>query len=180
MQNLSHECILPVHLLSMKGTISVLLLGSNAENPDTWIDKGLSLLAQHVEIEKISNYYCSPAWGFDGPDFVNVAVRMTWEKSPDELMQTLLSIEKECGRVRLGSSSGYQNRTLDMDILTYGQEVLATQWVEIPHPRLALRRFALIPLRDVHPDWIHPTLNKSVSALLDECIDKNSVILYSK
>ena len=180
MQNLGHDCILPVHLLSMKGTISIVLLGSNAEDSASWIDKGLALLSQHAEIEKISNYYRSPAWGFVGPDFVNAAVRINWKKSPDELMQTLLSIEKECGRVRLGSSSGYQNRTLDMDVLTFGQEVLATQWVEIPHPRLALRRFALIPLRDVHPDWIHPQLNKSVHALLDECIDKNSVILYSK
>jgi 2-amino-4-hydroxy-6-hydroxymethyldihydropteridine diphosphokinase len=84
-------------------------------------------------------------------------------------MQGLLAVEQELGRERL--AEGYADRLIDIDILSIDRLVQQTALLELPHPRMHLRRFTLLPLQEVHPDWIHPILGQSVSALLEVCPD---------
>ena len=95
--------------------------------------------------------------------------------SPDELMQSLLAVEKELGRDRSTPHDGYVSRPIDLDILYFGDKVIDTQMVTAPHPRLHQRRFTLLPLCDIAPDLVHPTLKKTNLQLLDECQDTGVV-----
>lgn len=84
-------------------------------------------------------------------------------------MQGLLAVEQELGRERL--AEGYADRLIDIDILSIDAMVQQSALLELPHPRMHLRRFTLLPLQEVHPDWIHPSLGLSVTALLEVCPD---------
>ena len=84
-------------------------------------------------------------------------------------MQALLGVEQELGRERL--VEGYADRLIDIDILSIDAMVRQTALLELPHPRMHLRRFTLLPLQEVHPEWMHPILKKSISELLEVCPD---------
>ncbi|MBQ2096842.1 MAG: 2-amino-4-hydroxy-6-hydroxymethyldihydropteridine diphosphokinase, partial [Bacteroidales bacterium] len=77
------------------------------------------------------------------------------------------------GRVRSGN--GYEARTIDIDILFYDNEIIDSTHLTVPHPKIALRRFVLQPTADIAPDYLHPTLHKTISQLLDECTDTGKV-----
>ena len=84
-------------------------------------------------------------------------------------MQGLVSVEQELGRERL--AEGYADRLIDIEILSIDAMVQQTALLELPHPRMHLRRFTLLPLQEVHHEWMHPILGQSVSALLEVCTD---------
>ena len=84
-------------------------------------------------------------------------------------MQALLGVEQELGRERL--VEGYADRLIDIDILSIDAMARQTALLELPHPRMHLRRFTLLPLQEVHPEWMHPILKKSISELLEVCPD---------
>ena len=90
---------------------------------------------------------------------------------PDELMRQLLAIESSLGRVRHHNAQGYASRPVDLDILYYGEQLVNTNWVIAPHPRLHLRRFALLPLCELIPDFMHPVLGLTQTELLERCED---------
>ena len=90
------------------------------------------------------------------------------ELTPDELMDKLLEIEAELGRVRHPEKEGYCSRTVDLDILYYGDQIINTEKVTAPHPRLHLRKFALMPLCEIIPDFLHPIFNLSQTQLLEK------------
>lgn len=118
-------------------------------------------------VERSSAYITEP-WGFEADEwFLNelLVVETDWE--PDDLMDRLLEIETELGRVRHPEIQGYQSRTVDLDILYYGDRVIDTEKVTIPHPLLHLREFALKPLCEVIPDFIHPVFHLSQTQLLE-------------
>lgn len=147
-----------------------MLLGSNEGIPL----QNLSLAADRIAgqagpIIARSAIYRTAPWGkSDQPDFYNQALEITSSMTPRALLKTLLEIECEMGRVRL---ERWGPRIIDIDILLFGDLILNEPDLVVPHPGLPFRRFALLPLADLAPDFIHPALKKSVRQLLDESPD---------
>lgn len=128
------------------------------------------------QITAVSSSYESEPWGFDSDEwFLNRLIELQTELSPDDLMLELLNIETELGRVRHLELNGYTSRTADLDILYYGNQVVNTERVIAPHPRLHLRRFALLPLCELIPDFVHPVFQLTQSELLALCPDDSAV-----
>lgn len=133
------------------------------EQACTLINKRCGML-----VERSSSYVTEP-WGFEAEEwFLNALLVVETELEPDALMDTLLEIEAELGRVRHPEQLGYQSRTVDLDILYYGDRIVNTDKVTIPHPLLHLRAFALEPLCEVIPDFLHPVFNLSQTQLLEK------------
>lgn len=131
-------------------------LGSNLGDPTARVEQGFAALAAlpHSTLRARSRLYRTPPWGIvDQPDFVNAAARLDTTLAPRELLAALLAIEVRAGRVR-----GVRNgpRTLDLDLLLYGDQVVATDDLVIPHPRLHERAFVLLPLADVAAELVVP------------------------
>ena len=93
--------------------------------------------------------------------------------SPDDMLENITQIEKFMGRIR--NQKGISDRTIDIDILFYNNEVINKKNLIVPHPRIQERSFILTPLLDIIPDYIHPVLNKSIWELYDECKDMGEV-----
>lgn len=107
-------------------------------------------------------------------DFADASARTTL--SPEQLMARLLRIEYQLGRRRAKPLAA---RTIDLDLLLYGDQIIISEIVIVPHPRLHLRRFVLVPLAEIAPDFIHPTQKKTVRTLLAECVDDSPVAVWS-
>lgn len=110
---------------------------------------------------------------------MNCAVHLRSELSNSKLLQAILKIERELGRVR-DKSGEYKSRTLDIDIIAINDEQIATKKLTVPHPRMQERRFVLEPLSDVAPNFYHSQINKSIASLLVECPDKSQLQRQSK
>lgn len=108
----------------------------------------------------------------DQPLFLNLVAEVETQLSPREVMKVALGVERQAGRVRLEPGGP---RTLDVDLLLDGDLVLAGDGLQVPHPRLHLRRFVLVPLADLAPDLVHPVLDKTVSMLLADCPDTSGL-----
>lgn len=153
------------------------LLGSNLGDRELLVNQACKMMEERCgEIVAKSRLYESEPWGFKSEHwFLNQVVKMETSLSPDALMLELLAIEKELGRDRTTPHEGYVSRPIDLDILYFGNKIIETQLVTAPHPRLHQRRFTLLPLCDVAPDFVHPTLKKTNLQLLDECQDAGIV-----
>jgi 2-amino-4-hydroxy-6-hydroxymethyldihydropteridine diphosphokinase len=154
-----------------------LCLGGNLGNSFITFKEACGHIEQQVgDIKLRSSMYQSHAWGMDNaPDFYNQVIKIETKLMPEELMLALLDIEKTLGRERKESGTSYQNRVIDIDVLFYKEDAIKTDTLEIPHPRLHLRKFVLEPLNEIAPNYIHPLLHKSVSELLALCIDKGQI-----
>lgn len=154
------------------------LLGSNLGDRQLLVNQACRMMEERCgKIVAKSRLYESEPWGFKSEHwFLNQVVEISTSLSPDELMDTLLLIEKELGRDRSTPHEGYVSRPMDLDILYWGDGLIADgQHIIVPHPRLHLRRFTLLPLCDVAPDYVHPILKKTNRQLLDECQDQGIV-----
>ncbi len=130
-------------------------LGSNLDDPFKQIKAGLSALSRlpHTTLKTTSTIYRTAPVGFlDQPDFLNAVCHIETQLSPDALLDALLAIERAQLRTRGDEKNG--PRTLDLDILIYGQKQISTDRLEIPHPRLTERAFALIPLTEIAPNLV--------------------------
>ncbi|MDO8896412.1 MAG: 2-amino-4-hydroxy-6-hydroxymethyldihydropteridine diphosphokinase [Bacteroidales bacterium] len=158
-----------------------ILLGSNLGNREEQMELATAeILRLCGELLTKSSIYETMPWGFeDECDFLNQVIVIKTSLSPANLLHQLLEIETSLGRKRT-SSNGYISRNIDIDILYYGSLVLETEKLSIPHPRLHLRRFTLVPLFEIVPDFIHPVLQKSHSELLQTLDDSSAVKLYAK
>jgi 2-amino-4-hydroxy-6-hydroxymethyldihydropteridine diphosphokinase len=144
-------------------------LGSNlpspAGPPRETLDAAILKLAELGHLTARSSYYETEPVGYaDQPTFLNAAVALETELEPQALLDRLLAIERSLGRDR---SHGIPNgpRTLDLDLLLYGDYVLNTQALQLPHPRMAQRSFVLQPMAEIAPELIHPLFQKSMSQL---------------
>ena len=155
-----------------------ILLGSNLGDRQLLINQACEMIEERCgRIVSKSRLYESEPWGFKSEHwFLNQVVVLDTEMSPDDLMDTLLAIEKDLGRDRTTPHEGYVSRPMDLDILYWGKDLIVEkQHVIVPHPRLHKRRFTLLPLCDVAPDYVHPILKKTNRQLLDECQDTGIV-----
>jgi len=145
-----------------------LSIGGNLNNTSEKFEQLFSLLEERVgKILRKSSYYQSDAWGFKSEyPFINIALCLQTELSPFELLQETQSIEKQLGRTSKTTTS-YQDRTMDIDILFYDNEIIETPNLEIPHPRMHERDFVLIPLNEIAADFVHPVFQESVRWLKD-------------
>ena len=120
-----------------------------------------------------SAIYETAAWGFtEQPPFFNQALQVETALSATELMQQLLTIELSLGRERLLPLGP---RSIDIDIIYFNSEIIQSEIVTIPHPRMEQRNFVLIPLNEIAPNYIHPVLNLPTSTLLKQCKDESHV-----
>lgn len=151
-----------------------LLLGSNIGNKEKNLSLAVKWLKNSVgKIISKSSVYSSTAWGnSDQPDFLNQAICIQTHLMPEELMQTILIIEKKLGRER---TEKWAPRIIDIDLLLFNEEIIKTSILEVPHPYLHKRKFALIPLNEIASDAIHPAFKKSICNLLKECSDTLNV-----
>ena len=127
----------------------------------------------------VSKLYETEPWGFSAKEpFLNQVIEVVTSLHPAEVLQKATQIENKMGRKRTGN--GYSSRVMDIDLLFYGNLVIQRPDLEIPHPRLHLRRFVLEPLVEIAPDFIHPVLNKTILVLLNELDDEKGVSLYKE
>lgn len=150
----------------------ILSLGSNQGNRLENIQSCIKYIHNHIAtVIKVSGLYEVPSWGFESDDFYNCALLLHTCKKPGKLLNELLQAEKAAGRVRNPEVQGYQARLIDIDIITFNNDVIATEELTVPHPRMQERNFVLYPINDIRPDWMHPLLKKTVTELLAESPD---------
>lgn len=153
----------------------VLLLGSNMGNGHLLFNDVISFIDERLgKLEMQSALYQSPPWGFEHEnDFINQVLIMSTEKDAEEVLQSCLQMEADLGRQR--TIQRYGARIIDIDILFVNDEVMHTKNLILPHPRLHLRKFTLLPLAELIPHFLHPTLQKSIQELLVACEDSSEV-----
>lgn len=153
-----------------------LLLGSNQGNRIATLDTAKQLLSQQLgTIDKISSLYETAAWGkTEQPNFLNQAILLSTKYNPIEALSIINQIENQLGRQR---TEHWGQRTLDIDILLFDDQIIHSSRLVIPHPELQNRRFALVPLCDIAPNLAHPIFEKSMKDLLADCPDQLDVFL---
>jgi 2-amino-4-hydroxy-6-hydroxymethyldihydropteridine diphosphokinase len=152
-----------------ESTIAYIGLGANLGKRDATIAEALRLLDEDDRTSVLGSTVpieTEPVGYEDQPRFLNAAAKLATTRSPRELLELLLSIERALGRVR-GEGPRYGPRTIDLDLLVYGNETIDEPALVVPHPRLHERRFALEPLAELDPELVVPGRG-SVSALLAE------------
>ncbi|MBZ5687623.1 MAG: 2-amino-4-hydroxy-6-hydroxymethyldihydropteridine diphosphokinase [Acidobacteriia bacterium] len=143
-----------------------LSLGSNIGDRETDLREAIQRLESEGTVRSVSSVYeTEPVEFTDQPQFLNCAVALETSSTPEQLMLQLLTIEQAMGRQRIQKKGP---RTIDLDILLFGDEVVDTPGLTIPHPAMQHRRFVLEPLAEIAPDAIHPVLKKTVRRLLEE------------
>ncbi|WP_299677452.1 2-amino-4-hydroxy-6-hydroxymethyldihydropteridine diphosphokinase [uncultured Tenacibaculum sp.] len=155
--------------------ITYLSLGTNQGNKTENLQNAIDLIAEEVgSILKIASIYETASWGFDSDNFYNTCIKVSTYLPPEQLIQKLLWIEKELGRVRKTSDS-YADRLIDLDILLFEDEIIFTQELIVPHPRMLDRKFALAPLAEIAKNVIHPIAKKQIVNCLQECSDTSEI-----
>ncbi len=151
-----------------------LLIGGNMGNKLDNLATASSLLEQHIgKTIAVSNIYKTAAWGKeDQPHFYNQAIAIDTLLTPTALLSTILQIETQMGRTR---EEHWGQRIMDIDILFYGNEIIETQRLIIPHPYLHKRNFALVPLNEIASGLVHPILLKNIETLCTESVDTLAV-----
>ncbi len=161
----------------MNEFIACFSLGSNMGDRIKLLERAADLLCERVGyMESISGMYESPAWGFDSDSsFINCCLAIRTELNPLELIEIALGIEEEMGRTREGS--GYSDRVIDVDLLLCGDQIISHPGLIVPHPRMNLRKFVLVPLAEILPTVRHPVSGLTITELLENCPDQSEVKL---
>jgi 2-amino-4-hydroxy-6-hydroxymethyldihydropteridine diphosphokinase len=147
-----------------------LLIGGNIGDSKAYLAEAKNLIENKCgQVINASSIYSTAAWGVTNQaDFLNQVLVLTTKMNPLELMQALLDIETSMGRIRAIKMGP---RIIDIDILLIDDEIVNTDLLRLPHPALTQRNFALIPLKEVAPELIHPVEKKTISQLLQQSAD---------
>ena len=156
--------------------ICYLSLGSNIGDRLNFIRKALDLLKdEKMIIDKISSVYESQSWGFVGSDFFNSCVKIKTFYKPYQLLKKIQKIEKRLGRVNVKKESLYISRTIDLDILFFDNLIVNKKELIIPHPRVELRNFVLVPLSEISKNLVHPISGRTIEEIIELKKDKSLV-----
>lgn len=147
-----------------------LLLGSNLGDRQQYLQQAITLINSDIApVIKTSSIYQTQSWGkTDAPDYLNQVITFKTEIPAPQLLRKILDIELVLGRKR---EEKWGSRTIDIDILFYGDEIINTKELKVPHPELHNRRFTLEPLAEIAPHLIHPVLKKAILAMKNELED---------
>ena len=151
-----------------------LLLGSNLENRSAYLHKARLEIEENIgKIVQKSSVYESESWGFDSHNFYNQILVIKTTIHAVDILKITQNIEKRMGRDDLQKTkTHYSDRTIDIDILFFNAEIIETDTLTVPHPRISERKFVLLPLAEIAPEWRHPQEDKSVKELLENCKDE--------
>ena len=151
-----------------------LLLGSNMGDSEQMLAVATNMIEKNIgKLTKSSSIYRTAAWGKeDQPDFLNQIIIVSSSLSSSTVLKEMFGIEKEMGRVRTTKNAA---RVIDIDMLFFNDEIIQTETLTVPHPQIQNRRFVLVPLAEISPDFQHPLLKKSSLELLSICSDKLNV-----
>lgn len=155
----------------------ILSLGGNkGDIKKTFLLAKNSITQEIGTIIKESSIYQTQAWGIENqPDFLNQVIIVQTKLSATSVLEKCLAIESELGRRRM---KRWGERTIDLDLLFYNDEIIETENLQIPHPKISERNFILYPLNEIISDFTHPTENKSIKKLKEECNDELKVFKY--
>ncbi len=151
-------------------------LGSNLGDRRRWLEQALAKLQAHpaVKVQRQSSFYRTEPVGLrEQPEFLNQVVEVATRLAAPALLEVLLQIEKDLGRVR---EQKWGPRNIDLDLLAYDQLQLEAAALRLPHPALRARRFVLAPWAEIAPDFVLPDAKQTVAALLRQCPDHAAVI----
>jgi len=155
-----------------------LLLGSNAGDRERHLEAALNRVQEleGMEVTAASGIYVSEAQDMpdDSPSFLNQVVRGDYQYRPLELLHALEAIERELGRTDKGRN---RPRTIDIDILLFGEEIIDEPTLNIPHPEILNRPFVMVPLLEIDPELRHPSGQRPIGEFLTE-EDRGAVVLY--
>ena len=161
-------------------TLVYLSIGSNSGDRLKLIEQAISFvgLCEGVSLVRTSALYETEPWGVKDQNwFLNVAVEIKTSLSPQDLLLKLQNIEKTLGRNR-EIERRWGERTIDIDIIFYGNQKIESEILSVPHPRMQDRAFVLVPFLELIPDFVHPTLGKTISKIYDELEEVEDVFLY--
>ena len=146
-------------------------LGTNIGNKRKNMVTAAALLAERAgDVLSLSSFYETEPWGFDSENtFLNAALELETSWSPMELLHLTQQIEREMGRTQKSDGS-YHDRIIDIDILLYGNEIIHTEELVVPHPLMQQRLFVMQPLAEIAPSLVHPVLQKSMHELYMELL----------
>jgi 2-amino-4-hydroxy-6-hydroxymethyldihydropteridine diphosphokinase len=155
-----------------------LLLGSNSGDRLNQLSLAKNLIQHGAgKIVATSKIYETAPWGKrDQPHFLNQAVQLEASYSPEELLEKVQLIEKRLGRTR---AEKWGERSIDIDIIYYANEIINRSTLIIPHPHISERKFVLVPLTEIKPGFVHPRIHKTNAQLLTECTDKLDVTEFT-
>lgn len=162
----------------------VLLLGGNQGDRYRLLKSAFEEVYKRIgPVNRMSHLYETEPWGFESDSkFLNCAMVADTDLDPEAVLNEALAIEAELGRVRNEQEGArpnaertYASRPIDIDLIFFNSQVVNTPRLQIPHPRMHLRRFVLAPLAEVMPHFEHPTLHKTVAELLENCADEGQV-----
>ena len=151
-----------------------LLLGSNMGDSEQLLIVATNMIEKNIgKLTTSSVIYKTAAWGKeDQPDFLNQIIIVSSLLSSSTLLKEIFIIEKKMGRVRTTKNAA---RVIDIDMLFFNDEIIQTENLTVPHKQIQNRKFVLVPLAEIAPDFIHPVLKKSSLELLSICSDKLNV-----
>lgn len=160
--------------------IVYLSLGSNKGDRIGYVQQATSLLGacENISIIRTSAFYETEPWNMNSETwFVNAVVEIKTKLSPRELLDACKRIEIQLGR-KTNGAQGYEDRTIDIDILFFDKEIISEEGLIIPHKFVHLRAFTLVPLLELVPDFEHPVLHKSILDLHSDLENPEMVFLY--